>query len=132
MKKRILVVDDELAIRRLLKFKLSRHGFEVLTAKNDKEFRDLAFSGNPDLIVLDIWLKNKIGTDVYHGLLDSGFDPEVPVIFITALMEDQPLLRHSRVTSGKYVLYGKPFDFNELMIDVKRLIQDENTGVESD
>lgn len=121
MKKKILVVDDEFTIRELLKFKLSLQGFEVVTAKNGEEFEKSALTQKPDLIILDIWLKNKIGTDVYHHLLDTGFDPEVPVVFITALIENQPA--HPYTSGGKkYALYGKPFNFDELLKDINRLV----------
>ena len=120
MQKRILVVDDEMPIREFLKFKLSKRGFEVITAKNEKEFWDNAINQTPDLIILDIWLKNKVGTDVYNDLLDFGFSPEIPVIFITALVEDQ--FPKKSTPAGKYALYSKPFDFEKLMTGIHNLL----------
>ena len=123
MNERILVVDDEKPIRELLRHKLSVAGFEVVTAKNEKEFWDCAFSQKPQLIILDIWLKNRIGTDVYSSLVASGFDKEIPVIFITALMEGQ--LSDVPVAPGKkYALYRKPFDFERLLHDIHSLLQE--------
>lgn len=124
MKKRILVVDDEWAILELMKFRLRRRGFEVMTAKDEKEFMELALTGKPDLIILDVWLMDKIGTEIYNDLLNVGFDAEAPVIFITALAEEGSM-RHA-VRGGKYALYGKPFDFEELVKEIRRLLGDRS------
>lgn len=124
MGKKILVVDDEKPIRELLRHKLSVQGFEVLTAKNEKEFRDHAFEQKPDLIILDIWLKDRIGTEIYNDLLNLGLDAAVPVIFITALVEDYPKGRSNSMDEGrkKYVLYSKPFDFEKLVKEIDCLL----------
>ena len=121
MGQKILVVDDEKPIRELLRHKLSVLGFEVVTAKNAKEFSECAFAQKPDLIILDIWLKNKIGPDVYHELLRVGFDEEVPVIFITALIEGEPK-RTQMLPGKKYALYSKPFDFEKLVHEIHYLL----------
>lgn len=125
MKKRILVVDDDPPMRELLKFKLTNHGgFEVMTARDAKEFSEIALSQPVDLIILDIWLRGWIGTEVYSELLNSGLDPGVPVIFITALLGDEV---PSRVTSsGRYALYRKPFNFDELMGQVDRMLAEDS------
>lgn len=117
----ILVVDDEKPIRELLRHKLSLRGFEVVTAKNEKEFWEYSFRQKPDLIILDLWLKNKIGSDVYDNLLHFGFDSEVPVIFITALVEGFPKT-YSSVPGKKYALYSKPFDFEKLAEEIQGLL----------
>ena len=117
---KILVVDDEKPIRELLRHKLSIAGFEVITAKDDKEFSVLAKNQKPDLIILDIWLRDRIGTEVYNKLLQSGtLDTETPVIFITALVEGHPKKDDSAPPDGrKYVLYSKPFDFERLLCEI--------------
>ncbi len=124
MGQRILVVDDEKLIRELLRHKLLPLGFEVVTAQDAKEFRKYALAEKPDLIILDIWLKNLLGPDVYHELLDAGFDAEVPVIFITALTEGEP--RNTQMLPGKkYALYSKPFDFEKLVAEIHHLLNRE-------
>lgn len=120
MKKRILVVDDDWAILELLKFRLSHRGFEVVTAENEQEFWDQALGKKPHLIILDIWLQDKIGTQVYQRLLEAGLDQEIPVIFITALIEEQQQTRASH--GGRYALYSKPFDFEALMKEIQGLL----------
>lgn len=127
MSQKILVVDDEKLIRELLRHKLLAMGFEVVTAQDAKEFRECAFAERPDLIILDIWLKNRMGPDVYHELLDVGFDVEVPVIFITALAEGEP--KNTQLLPGKkFALYSKPFDFDKLVPEIQHLLNREKTG----
>ena len=124
MGQRILVVDDEKPIRELLRHKLSVLGFEVVTAKNAEEFSRCAFEQKPDLIILDIWLRNRMGPDVYHELLNIGFSDEVPVIFITALIEGEP--KNTQMLPGKkYALYSKPFDFEKLASEIYHLLNRE-------
>ncbi len=120
MKKRILVVDDEWSIRELLKFRLSQRGFEVSTAKDEAEFMQQVTNQPPHLILLDIWLGGKIGTDIYSHLLQKGLASNLPVIFITALVENPPPKRAT--SGGRYSLFAKPFDFEELMEEIHRLL----------
>ena len=118
MKKKILVVDDERDILELLRLKLTKRGFEVVTARNEKEFHACIDQDKPDLIILDIWLGNEGGgTRLYDDALDRGFDSEVPVIFISALVDEgTPPKRAS--AGGRFALYGKPFDFDILLQDI--------------
>jgi len=129
VKKRILVVDDERPILELLKFKLSNRGYEVLTARDVKEFWDQALSQELDLIILDIWLRGWIGTQVYGELLDRGFDETIPVIFITALLDEET--QAGTGASGKYALYRKPFDFDEFMGQVERMLAEHSNDERS-
>lgn len=123
-KKKILVVDDEVAIVELIRFKLVRNGYEVITATNDKEFWDQAMNQKPDLIILDIWLREKVGTEIYNHLLAAGFDPNIPVIFITALVQEGISTATAR-PGRKYALYGKPFDLNQLMRGVRCFLNEK-------
>lgn len=121
MKQKILVVDDEKPIRELLRHKLSVIGFDVAVAKNGEEFRKFSFTEKPDLIILDIWLNNRMGPDIYHEMLEAGFNGNVPVIFITALVEGEP--KNPQMLPGKkYALYSKPFDFDRLEEEIKYLL----------
>ncbi|MBI3313032.1 MAG: response regulator [Candidatus Omnitrophica bacterium] len=122
MAKKILVVDDEWAILELLRVKLTKCGYEVCTARNEKEFRQLALEQKPNLLILDIWLgSDGEGTQVYDKVIHDGFDPKVPVIFISALVDEGTPPRRVQ-DGGKFALYGKPFDFDLLFEDIRKLI----------
>ena len=121
---KILVVDDEWPMRELLRIKLSKVGYSVITAKNGEEFRRCAFDEKPDLIILDIWLgKEGGGPMIYDDLVNRGFDRTIPVIFISALVEkDSPPRRAPK--GGRFALYGKPFDFDLILKDVQQMLKD--------
>ena len=121
MKKRILVVDDDWIFLQLLKFRLSRHGFEVVVAREEKEFWEKAFQTKPDLIMIDLLLKNKMGPDVYENLINFGLDPAIPVIFISAFVENEEV-RHPQ-KGQKFALYNKSCDFEGLLWDIQHFIK---------
>lgn len=87
MAKKILVADDDWMFRDLLKFKLSRDGFEITTASNEKELWEQSFHEKPDLILIDFLLKNKMGPGIYDNLLNFGLDPSIPVIFMSSFVD---------------------------------------------
>ena len=120
MKTKILVVDDEWAMQELLKNALSLSGFDVVIAGNDVEFREQAFLQKPDAIILDLMLGDKDGAQAYSRLLTQGLDSNIPVVFLSALVEDRPptLPRSDR----KYALIGKPFDTEALVSQIHDLV----------
>lgn len=120
MKAKILVVDDDFSIQELLRNTLSLSGFDVCTAGGDEEFREQAFLQKPDVIILDLMLGNKDGTEVYRNLLEEGLDAAIPVVFISALAHDRPPAPPRR--DRKYALIGKPFDPEELVHQLDELV----------
>ncbi|HLD50223.1 MAG TPA: response regulator, partial [bacterium] len=108
-------------IRELLKFKLARQGFEVVTAGNEKEFWGKVFETKPDLIILDVFLKNKSGPESYRNLIEfAGLAPGTPVIFITALLEKEMAPENGKAATCALLI--KPLDFEELMREIERML----------
>jgi len=124
MAKKILVVDDEWSVLELLRIKLSKQGYEIATAKNAKEFWVSAFSEHPDLVILDIWLGDQGGgTQAYEEVIRAGVNPSIPVIFISALIEEGTPPKHAP-KGGKFAVYGKPFDFDQMLAEIHQLLPD--------
>lgn len=121
MKKKILIVDDEWSLQEFLRWKLSDCGYDVSLAQSGSEFHEKAREIKPDLIILDILLPDGLGTDHYEALLRSGFDRSIPVIFLSALAQEQPPKLSPK--EGRFALFGKPFDYVELMAEVKKLLE---------
>lgn len=122
VKKRILVVDDEWAVLELIRIKLTKNGYDVVTACNAAEFKERAFEANPDLLIVDIWLGNGGGgTQVYDELIASGFNASTPVIFMSALLEEGTPPKHAPA-GGRFALYGKPFDFELMLKEIDQLV----------
>jgi DNA-binding response OmpR family regulator len=127
-KKKILIVDDEWSLQEFLKWKLADSGYDIAVAQNGTEFHQQAREIKPDLIILDILLPDGLGTDHYEALLRSGFDRNIPVIFLSALAQEQPPKLSPK--EGRFALFGKPFDYQELMSEIKKLLDPplEKTG----
>jgi DNA-binding response OmpR family regulator len=84
-KQSILIVDDEVSLRKALGDKLIREGFVVLEAKNGEEGLDVALSNHPDLILLDIVMPVVDGITMLKNLRENEWGRDVRVIMLTNL-----------------------------------------------
>ena len=82
--KKILVVDDEPSIRRLLNVALTNRGFEVVEARDGLEGVALAVTEKPDLIVLDVMMPGLNGHQVRERLRGKPETKETPILFLSA------------------------------------------------
>ncbi|MEI8350043.1 MAG: response regulator [Candidatus Omnitrophota bacterium] len=122
MARKILVIEDELSVRRLVEFIFSKNGFEVVGAGNGQEGLDLARQHNPDLIILDLRLPIMDGVAVGKELKGDEKLRKIPVILVTASTDNiEEKVRESLVDS--YFL--KPFDYQELLKKVEELLRRE-------
>jgi len=85
MTQTILVVDDDLELRKLVQSYLIEEGFRAVTAANGREAIFVAREEQPDLIVLDLMMPEMGGYEFLHAY---GKEADVPVIILTAKMED--------------------------------------------
>ena len=95
--KKILIIEDEPALREALADKLSREGFSCLEAKNGLEGLDFALKEHPDLILLDIIMPVMDGMTMLEELRKNPWGKNVPVILLTNLSEVEKVaesLRH--------------------------------------
>lgn len=89
--KKILIIEDEQALREALKFKFTHEGFSVTEAVDGKEGLDLAFSVHPDLILLDIVMPVMDGVSLLKGLRKDEWGRNVPVIILTNLSDAETI-----------------------------------------
>jgi CheY-like chemotaxis protein len=116
MKKRVLVVDDDQAIRDSLRKVLQEAGYEVVLAAGGLE-ADIRFEpGQIDLVVLDLNLPNQSGWDVFEHLTTRY--PFVPVIILTGL----PNQYRMAVAAGVGALIEKPVEVPALLATLEKLI----------
>jgi len=120
-KKKILTVDDDFNITRLLKFKLNKEGFDVFEAHNGEEALKTATSLKPDLILLDIMMPKMTGWEVNKKLREDSKLKNIPVIMVTAVSQLNEQLK-SLKAEGVRDYITKPFNFSELINTVNRVL----------
>lgn len=128
-KKKILAVDDEKAIVRLVQVNLEREGYEVVTAYDGREALEKVASERPDLIVLDVMMPYMDGFEVLQQLKKDPETRDIPVIMLTAKAQDADVFRGWQ--SGVDCYLTKPFNPMELKAFVKRVfksLEDEAEG----
>ena len=120
-KKKILAVDDERSIVRLVQVNLERAGYEVVVAYNGKEALERVASDPPDLIVLDVMMPYIDGTEVLRHLKQDPRTRNIPIIMLTARANDADIFEAYR--SGADCYLTKPFHPGELISFVKRILE---------
>ncbi len=130
MPKKILAVDDERHIVRLVEVNLQRAGYEVVTAYDGREALEKVKSENPDLVVLDVMMPYMDGFEVLKNLKAEPATAEIPVIMLTAKAQDADVFRGWQ--SGVDCYLTKPFNPMELLTFVKRIFdsQAQSGGVD--
>ncbi len=115
---RILVVDDEIQIRRALDINLRAHGYDVVLAATGEEALTEAAASVPDLVLLDLGLPSLDGVDVIRGL--RGWT-SIPIIVLSARDGDTSKVAALDAGADDYVT--KPFSINELLARVRATLR---------
>ncbi len=120
MKKKILVIDDELSIRMLLENYLSKK-YEVVTKVDGQEGIKYLEEGNmPHLIVADIQMPNLDGYEFLKQLKASGFFKDIPIIMLSGIESSQERVKFLKMGADDYIV--KPFNPEELSLRIDNLI----------
>ena len=115
--KRILIVDDEMHIRELIKFNLENNGFKTLQAADGKEAVELAKERQVDLIILDLMLPIMDGFEVCKEIRKDSIIGDTPIIMLTAKGEEGDKIVGLEIGADDYMT--KPFSVRELVARVK-------------
>ncbi|MDV2480413.1 MAG: response regulator [bacterium] len=117
MKNKILVVDDEPDFCEALREFLAEKGFSVMEANSCEEALEAYSQERPDVVLLDVIMPGKDGRETLQEL--KAFDPEVSVIMITALHEEDLALE--AMADGAFDYITKPFnpDYLEMALMTK-------------
>ncbi len=118
---RILVVDDEPDVVRLVEFRLQREGFDILTASDGRSALDLLEHEKPDLIVLDIMMPLMDGMEVLRQIRQHRGTSRIPVIMLTAKTASVTVDEARQLWVSDYVM--KPFDPEKLVMKVKKALK---------
>lgn len=125
-KKKILMVDDEKHIVRLVQVNLERAGYEVMTAYDGVEALEIVAKDKPDMIVLDVMMPRKDGFETLKDLQASPETRDIPVIMLTAKAQDADIFHGW--ASGVSSYLTKPFNPRELLTFVDRIFQSLEEG----
>jgi DNA-binding response OmpR family regulator len=115
---RILVVDDEESIRKVVEYALVQAGYEVDTAADGEEAERLLARTRPDLVVLDIMLPGKSGLDIARDVRTTS---SVPIIMLSAKGDEVDRILGLEFGADDYVT--KPFSPRELVSRVKAILR---------
>jgi two-component system, OmpR family, alkaline phosphatase synthesis response regulator PhoP len=120
-KEKILVVDDEEDILELLKYNLSREGYQVLCTTSGEKTLNLVKTETPDLIVLDLMLPDMDGLEVARRLKDNPHTKNVPIVMLTAKGEEADIVTGLELGADDYVT--KPFSPRILLARVRAVLR---------
>jgi len=117
----ILIVDDEVSIRELVKFNLQKEGYHILQAEDGMAALELAKSEKPDLVVLDLMLPGIDGLEVCRNLKNQHNTAGIPIIMLTAKDEEIDKIIGLELGADDYLT--KPFSPRELVARVKAVLR---------
>ena len=117
---RVLVIDDEAAIRLLCRVNLEAEGMKVDEAADGRSGLDVARQSRPDVILLDVMMPGLDGWQVAEELIDGETTSAIPIVFLTARAEARDRARGLDLGGIDYVT--KPFNPVELAPLVRELI----------
>lgn len=121
MSKRILIVDDEPAILRMVESLMERHGYVVEKASDGEEGLEKALLNKPDLIITDVLMPGMDGWSFVRGIRARKELHLVPVIFLTALNNAKDRILGYRLGADDYL--PKPFHLEELDLRVQKILR---------
>jgi two-component system response regulator RegX3 len=125
-KARILVVEDEAAIRDGLADVLVYHGYEVDAVGDGREGLKKALSGKYDLLLLDVMLPGRDGFAICDEVRKG--DRDQPIIMLTAKTSDEDIVNGLTLGADDYI--AKPFSIAQLLLRVKAVLRRSRVGVE--
>jgi len=128
--KKILAVDDERHIVRLIQVNLERAGYKVITAYDGREALKKIEEERPDLVVLDVMMPNMNGLETLKQIRSTPTMRDLPVIMLTAKAQDQDIFQG--YSYGADVYLTKPFNPPELLTFVNRIFNDMETQDDED
>lgn len=121
MAAKILIVEDESAVREMIRFVLDQSGYDILEAGSSEEARVLLADHPPDLILMDWMLPGASGVEFTRELKQNDITKDIPIIILTARGEEDDKVRGLECGAEDYVT--KPFSPRELVARVKVILR---------
>ncbi len=125
-KTRILVIDDEPDVVKMVQYRLNSFGFEVVAATNWEEGLEKAANEKPDLILLDINMPVVDGFGILERLRNHPDLKNTPVIILTACSERSDVVKATSLGIADYIT--KPFDCAELSEKITNALENKTNS----
>jgi DNA-binding response OmpR family regulator len=120
---KILVVDDEKDLAKVLTEKLKLEKFEVIYANNGEDGLAIALKDHPDLILLDVKMPRMDGVEVMKKLREDGWGKTIPIIFLTSLFLTDEKLEDIESDNPSYYIVKSDTSLDDIIAEVKRVLQ---------
>jgi CheY-like chemotaxis protein len=114
----VLIIDDEIHIRRLIAQMLELAGYQVLEAAGGSEALRLMEQTKPDVITCDIFMPGMNGFEVLEAIKSEPATAEIPVIMLTAIGQEKDTARAKALGADDYIT--KPFGTTNLVETIER------------
>src|SRR5262249_54866887 len=121
MTPRILIVDDDAWILKMVSTVLDKRGYAIDTAQDGTEALERVSEATPDLVITDVMMPRMAGWPLIRHLRPRPETAFIPVIFLTALGSDEDRIRGFRLGADDYL--PKPFRFEELDLRVQNALR---------
>lgn len=118
--KHILLVEDDAAIAKLVRFKLENNGFKVTTVSNGRDALDWLKENRPDLALLDVMMPEMDGVETLARMKDDEALRDIPVIMLSSKGQKTEIERCLFLGAADYIV--KPFSPAELLRRIRAVI----------
>lgn len=118
-KTKILLVEDELLLARIIKDSLESRGYQVIHAAHGKQGLEFFQTQAPDILVLDVMMPHMDGFSLATEIRKQN--PRIPIIFLTARSQVEDVVKGFELGGNDYL--RKPFSMEELIVRIKALLE---------
>ena len=123
-KTKVLYVEDELFLGKIVKESLESRGFEVIMESDGAKATAVFKKSEPDICVLDVMLPNKDGFTIADEIRE--LNEEVPIIFLTAKTQTEDVVKGFSLGGNDYI--RKPFSMEELIVKIQNALRNKTEG----
>src|SRR5215207_5307566 len=120
-KAKVLYVEDEIFLAKIVSETLQGRGYEVILESDGGKAVQQFSEVKPDVCILDIMLPNKDGFSIADEIRDK--DPEVPIIFLSAKSQTSDVVNGFRLGANDYI--RKPFSIEELIVRIENVLKNK-------
>lgn len=118
----ILLVDDDLTLREMYDERLKAEGFDIVQASDGQEALAKAREAKPNIILLDVMMPKINGFDVLRQLKDDPDLKEIPVIILTALIQDVDRMQGKKLGAADYIVKSETMP-GEIISKIKNVLK---------